>query len=173
MKLLKKLFNILSALVYIIIVMYLLTAAPMLLGYRPVMVLSGSMEPAYHVGSILYYKGTEFEDIKEGDVITFQAGEDTLVTHRDTAKDEADKTFITKGDANDTEDGSPVKYSQVAGVASPRSIPFAGYFIDWGKKPVVIAGMAGVIIISVILDSLFPEKKRKKERTENHEEEQD
>ena len=106
-------------------------------------------------------------------MITFQAGEDTLVTHRVTAKDEADKTFITKGDANDTEDGSPVKYSQVAGVASPRSIPFAGYFIDAGKKPVVIAGMAGVIIISVILDSLFPEKKRKKERTENHEEEQD
>ena len=54
MNVLKQLFNILSWPVYLCIAGYLLIAAPMLAGYRPVVVLSGSMEPAFPVGSVIY-----------------------------------------------------------------------------------------------------------------------
>ena len=56
MRLIKGFVNILTWIVYACIACYLLIAAPMLAGYHPVVVLSGSMEPTYHVGSIIYYK---------------------------------------------------------------------------------------------------------------------
>ena len=71
MKILKNLFNILSWIVYIAIFCYILIVAPMVAGYKPVVVLSGSMEPTYHVGSVIYYKSTSFADIQEGDAVTF------------------------------------------------------------------------------------------------------
>ena len=75
MRLLKHIFSVLSWIVFAVIIAYVLIAAPMVAGYKPVVVLSGSMEPAYHVGSVIYYKSTPFEQIKEGDAITFKAGE--------------------------------------------------------------------------------------------------
>ena len=109
MNVLKQLFNILSWPVYLCIAGYLLIAAPMLAGYRPVVVLSGSMEPAFPVGSVIYYKAASFEQIQEGDPITFHAGEDgSLVTHRVVEKQELSRDFITRGDANETADPNPV-----------------------------------------------------------------
>ena len=98
MNVLKQLFNILSWPVYLCIAGYLLIAAPMLAGYRPVVVLSGSMEPTFPVGSVIYYKAASFEQIQEGDPITFHAGEDgSLVTHRVVEKQELSSDFITQG----------------------------------------------------------------------------
>lgn len=175
MKLIKTLFNLLSYIVYIVIAAYLLLVAPILLGWRPVMVLSGSMEPTYHVGSVIYYKETAFDDIQTGDAITFHAGEDSLVTHRVIKKNEIERTFETQGDANETPDSNPVPYDDVAGKASEITIPYAGYFINYGKQIPVIVTMAGIIILSVVLDSLFPDEKKKgkQERAKKNEEKQE
>ena len=153
MKYLKRLFNILSWPVYICIVAYLLISAPLLLGYKPVVVLSGSMEPAYHVGSILYYKSAPFDQIAEGDVITFHTGENSLVTHRVAEKQEISRAFVTKGDANNTADPNPVSYDAVAGKALRFSIPYAGYFVTAGKKPIAIGIMAVILILGMLLDN--------------------
>ena len=171
MRLLKHIFSVLSWIVFAVIIAYVLIAAPMVAGYKPVVVLSGSMEPAYNVGSVIYYKSTPFEQIKEGDAITFKAGEDALVTHRVTTKNEISRTFVTKGDANPSEDANPVDAANVIGRASELSIPYAGYFISYGKQLPVIIAMAAVIIISIILDSLYPKKKRETERAEQENEE--
>ena len=168
MRLIKGLVNILSWAVYACIACYLLIAAPMLAGYRPVVVLSGSMEPTYHVGSVIYYKEAPFADINVGDAITFRAGEDGMVTHRVTQKSELSQNFTTKGDANLSEDPNPVDYSDVMGKVWKVSIPYAGYFVNYGKNVTVIAVMAAVIIINIVLDMIFPdkEKKKKSEQTE-------
>ena len=149
MRLIKGLVNILSWAVYACIACYLLIAAPMLAGYRPVVVLSGSMEPTYHVGSVIYYKEAPFADINVGDAITFRAGEDGMVTHRVTQKSELSQNFTTKGDANLSEDPNPVDYSDVMGKVWKVSIPYAGYFVNYGKNVTVIAVMAAVIIINI------------------------
>ena len=166
MKILKNLFNILSWIVYIAIFCYILIVAPMVAGYKPVVVLSGSMEPTYHVGSVIYYKSTSFADIQEGDAVTFKAGDHALVTHRVVKRNDLSATFVTKGDANSTEDANPVEFSDIVGKASKLTIPYAGYFISLGKNIPVIVVMAAIIVISVLLDSLFPKKKREKERAE-------
>ncbi len=169
MKLIKGLVNILSWAVYACIACYLLIAAPMLAGYHPVVVLSGSMEPTYHVGSVIYYKQASFADINVGDAITFRAGEDGMVTHRVTQKSELSQNLTTKGDANLSEDPNPVDYSDVMGKVWKVSIPYAGYFVNYGKNVTVIAVMAAVIIINIVLDMIFPdkEKKKKSEQTDD------
>lgn len=160
MKYIKQLFNILSWPVYICIIAYLMIAAPFLAGYRPVVVLSGSMEPTYHVGSIVYYKETPFERIEEGDAITFQAGSDgALVTHRVVEKQAISQTFVTQGDANDGPDPNPVSYNQVVGKTAKWTVPYAGYFITFGKQPVVIGIMAAILIIGMVLDNVKTERK--------------
>lgn len=171
MKIIKGIFNILSWAVYACIICYLLIASPMVAGYRPVVVLSGSMEPTYHVGSVIYYKHADFADINVGDAITFRAGEASMVTHRVTQKGELSGTFTTKGDANMSEDPNPVDYSQVLGKVLKFSIPMAGFFVGYSKNFMVIGLMAAVIIINILLDSLFPTKKKGEERTENRDEE--
>ena len=60
-----------------------LLAGIRIVGFTPYAVLSGSMEPAFHVGSLIYVKSVDPEDIKVGDAITFRlSGEDTAATHR-------------------------------------------------------------------------------------------
>ena len=162
MKLIKGLFIILSWAVYACIACYLLIAAPMLAGYHPVVVLSGSMEPTFHVGSVIYYKEAEFADINVGDAITFRAGEDGMVTHRVTEKSELSQTFTTKGDANLSEDPNPVEYSDVLGKVWKINIPYAGYFVNYSKNITTIAVMAAIIIINIVLDMIFPDKEKKK-----------
>lgn len=155
------LFDILSWPVYICIAAYLLIAAPLAAGFRPVVVLSGSMEPTYHVGSIIYYKAASFDRIEIGDPITFRAGEGgSLVTHRVVERQEISQEFITKGDANNTADPNPVSYSSVVGKAAAVSIPLAGYFVTYGKKPAVIAVMAVILVIGMILDNVKPDGRK-------------
>ncbi len=159
MRYLKLLLNILCWPVYLCIAFYLLIAAPMVLGYRPVVVLSGSMEPTYHVGSIIYYKQTPFEDIDVGDPITYQAGEDSLVTHRVTQKMEISREFITQGDANNTEDPNPVSYDRVVGRAAKISLPYMGVLVNYGRRPAVIGVMVVILALGFLADQL-PDRKK-------------
>lgn len=66
-------------------------------------VASGSMEPEYKVGSLVFAKKAEPENIRPGDCITYTFGSST-VTHRVVAVDYEQRTCITKGDANEKED---------------------------------------------------------------------
>ena len=84
MKFVRNLINLISTLM--IIVLLILTALLVgvrVVGLTPYAVLSGSMEPAYHVGSLIYVKKTDPAAITVGTPITFVVNEDLLVaTHR-------------------------------------------------------------------------------------------
>ena len=60
MKIFKKVVSYLSILCYVVIIALVLILAPMVVGYKPVVVLSGSMEPTYPVGSLIYYKAASY-----------------------------------------------------------------------------------------------------------------
>lgn len=160
MKLIRVILNILSWPVYLCIAAGLLIAVPMVAGYRPVVVLSGSMEPTYHVGSIIYYKEASFEQIAEGDPITFHAGDGgSLVTHRVVEKSEVTRQFVTQGDANGSVDPNPVSYDHVAGKTSKLTIPWAGYLVSKIRQPAVIGILVAILALGMICDNLAPEKK--------------
>lgn len=91
-------------------------ALPRFFGYQPEVVISGSMEPAIPAGALIFIKRADFQDLTVGDVITYRlkAGE-TRVTHRIIEKNTGSRSFVTKGDANDTADGAAVDYARVEG----------------------------------------------------------
>ena len=126
-KTLKKILNVISTiLVAIVVVLALLLVGARFIGLNVYSVLSGSMEPTYHVGSLIYVKDVDTDELKAGDVITYMLDEDTIVTHRivDVIPDETDPSIIrfqTKGDANDSVDGSLVHYKNVIGILNPET----------------------------------------------------
>lgn len=165
MKILNQIFKLLSGIVIAAIVIYMAIAAPILLGYRPMAVLSGSMEPTYPVGSIIYYHQISFDELEAGDPVTFFAG-DSLVTHRIMKVDTLSRTITTKGDHNKTQDPVPVEEANIAGKATNFAIPFAGFFVTYSKNPIAISGMAVIILLSYLLEELVSEQKEGNKKNE-------
>lgn len=137
----KTLWNVFTTLmVTAVVVLAILLAGVRLVGLQVFTVLSGSMEPTYHVGSLIYVK--EAEDpraLPDGTVITYMISEDTVVTHRivTAVPDEDDPTVIryrTKGDANDAEDGTMVHYKNIIGTPV-FTIPKLGYLASYIQNP--------------------------------------
>ena len=163
----KKTANILSTLAVILaLVLVLLLMAPRVFGMHVFTVLSGSMEPSYPVGSLIYVKSVDPFQLKEGDVITFLLDEDTVATHRivDIVPDDEEDSVIrfrTKGDANDAEDGSLVHCRNVVGTPI-FTIPKLGFFADYIQHPpgmyIAISAAAIVLLILLLPDLLFREK---------------
>ena len=92
-----------------------------LTGFHLFNVASGSMTPTYPVNSLVIVRDVDPKTIETGDVITFVMNEDgMLVTHRVVAVDANEKTFRTKGDANNVEDAEPVIWGNVVGKSSVR-----------------------------------------------------
>ncbi len=170
MKTLKHITNFLSIIVYVCIIGFLAIAAPLVLGYHPVVVLSGSMEPTYHVGSVIYYKAAPFDQINVGDPITFVGAEGgVMVTHRVVEKDESAMAFGTEGDANDGRDPGMVPYANVVGKAGKISIPYGGYFVNYGKQPFVIGIMVVILLAGTIVDHLAKDEDDKKKEKKQEE----
>ncbi len=148
----KRVCNILSTiLLLVLLALACLLFVPNLLGYQSFAIVSGSMEPAYPVGSIVYAKEAPFNELKEGDVISYSLSGDTKVTHRIVAIDEEKQQFTTKGDANNTDDGEPVSYKNVIGKVA-FSVPYLGYLSQYIRTPLGIAIGCGVIFIMIILN---------------------
>ncbi len=72
-----------------------------LFGYKPVLVLTGSMEPTMKVNGVAIVKKATFDEVKEDDILMYQIG-DKMITHRIIEK--TDKGIVTKGDNNNSED---------------------------------------------------------------------
>lgn len=151
MKLITGTVRALAYLAYAVIIAALLVAAPILLGYRPVVVLSGSMAPAYPVGSIIYYKQASFESLGEGDAITFAIGERSLATHRIVSVNQQAKTFVTKGDANPAQDAEPVPYDRVRGRATRFALPYVGYATGYLRHWYAVGGIALILLLDMLL----------------------
>lgn len=81
-------------------------------GYRPVVILSGSMEETIRTGAVVLVKQTK--EIAPEDILFFITKDQIPVIHRCIHKNE-DGSLITKGDANDEVDFEPVTSSQIQG----------------------------------------------------------
>lgn len=100
---------------------------PRLMGMQPYAIVSGSMEPAYPTGSLVYAQPVAGEDLRLGDVAAFWRDQDVIV-HRVDSVEPAEKEFVAKGDANDDVDLRPVSFRDVIGRVV-FSIPYVGYFL--------------------------------------------
>ena len=168
---LRKIWNTISnILVALVVILALLLVGARIVGLQVFTVLSGSMEPTYHTGSLIYVKKTDPYTIQEGQPITFMLDENTVATHRvvGIVPDEEDPTVIrfrTKGDANEAEDGSLVHYKNVIGTPI-FSIPYLGYVANYIQHPpgMYIAISAGaVLLLLVFIPDIFADEDDKNE----------
>ena len=167
-KTVKKIWNWLTTvLVVLVVILAILLVGARLVGLQVFTVLSGSMEPTYHVGSLIYVKKVDPFQLKSGDVITFMLDEDTVATHRvvEVVPDEEDASVIrfrTKGDANEAEDGSLVHYRNVIGTPV-FTIPKLGYLANYIQHPpgTYVAISAGaILLLLVFIPDLFSDDKK-------------
>lgn len=167
----KKIWNVVSSiLVALVVLLALLLVGARVVGLQVFVVLSGSMEPTYHTGSLIYVKKVDPYTIQEGQPITFMMNETTVATHRvvGIVPDEEDPTVIrfrTKGDANDAEDGGLVHYKNVIG-RPVFSIPYLGYVAEYIQHPpgMYIAISAGaILLLLVFIPDIFADDKDKKQ----------
>lgn len=118
---------------------------PRLFNVEPKIVLSGSMYPTYNAGAVVFVDENKTSP-EIGDIIAYSTGE-AIITHR-VVGTESDGAYITKGDANDSEDLSPVSKDQVVGTII-FWIPWLGYGISFATS------RKGIIIIATILVVYF------------------
>ncbi len=136
------------------LILALLLAGVRLLGLSPYAVISGSMAPAYPVGSLIYVAPAVFEDVRVGDPITFRLnGGASVATHRVVKIDESKMAFYTKGDANESADGTPVMADDLIG-RPVCCIPVLGYIAGFVSAPAGIAAAVGAAAIYLVLSAI-------------------
>ena len=99
---------------------------------KPLIVLTDSMEPTIKSGDLILIREVDFDDVEEGDIISYFESETqrtTTVTHRviEIIYDENGNKleFVTQGDANNIEDSDHVTRGKLIGVYKTR-IPVLG-----------------------------------------------
>ena len=139
---------------------------PDFFGIKPLVVLSGSMEPEIREGDLAISKTVDPASLKVGDIISFKEGS-AIVTHRIvqlTTKD-GQPAFVTKGDANNVHDGNAITYSQVEGIYV-FSIGKIGYLAMFMQTPVGMLVFVGVPVCGfIIYDVVRRRLADKKEKT--------
>lgn len=90
---------------------------PSFFGWKPFIVLSGSMETEIYAGDVAVVKEEDTMNLKKGDIIAFKSG-DIIITHRiyDIIQEDGETKYITKGDNNNAEDNGYVLPEQIEGV---------------------------------------------------------
>ena len=172
---LKKVWNVVSGIIVAVVVLLAVALVGVrLVGLKPFAVLSGSMEPAYHVGSLIYVKSVDYKQLQVGDDITYMLDEDTVVTHRiiEVLVDEQDPNvlrYFTQGIANDVPDAVSVHYKNILGKPI-FSIPYLGYVSNYIQNPpgmyVAIAAGAFLILLVFLPDLFADDKKDDKKKKE-------
>ena len=153
----RKIWNVVySVIVAVVVLLAVAFVGVRVVGLQPFTVLSGSMEPTYHTGSLIYVKSVEPQDVHVGDPITFVLNEDLVVaTHRVIEIDAENERFYTKGDANESADGSPVHFNNLIGVPV-FTIPLLGYVANSVTNPpgmyIALAGVAVLLLLTFVPD---------------------
>lgn len=153
-----------GVLVSLVVLLAIALVGVRLVGLQPYVVLSGSMYPTYDVGSLIYVKSVDYRDLKAGDPITYMVSSDTVVTHRivEVVPDDTEPDtlwYVTKGDANATEDGAPVHYLNVIG-KPVFAIPYLGYLSSYIQSPpglYVALSLCAVLLVT----AFWPTPKKK------------
>lgn len=176
---LKKMLNSLTTIIVVmVVILAIMLVGVRLFGLQVFSVLSGSMEPEYPVGSLIYVKKVDYKELKVGDPITFLLDKDTVATHRiiEVLIDEEDPStirYFTQGDANGIPDAKSVHYKNIIGTPV-FMIPYMGYVSNYIQNPpgMYVAISAGaILLLLVFLPDLFSDDKGSKKKPTHEKEE--
>lgn len=164
-----------TSFVVLVVLLAIVLVGVRLFGLQVFTVLSGSMEPQYPVGSLIYVKEVDYKTLKPGDVVTCRLNDKTISTHRivEIVVDKEDPQiylFYTKGDANEEADRVPIPCTDIIGTPV-CTIPYLGYVAHYIQRPpgmyVAIAAGAALLLLVFLPDLLFPKDKKSDPTPEN------
>ncbi|WP_260852595.1 signal peptidase I [Curtobacterium pusillum] len=129
-----------------------LIVVPKATGSTPLTVLTQSMDPTLPPGTLLVVRPTPVDDIRIGDVVTYQitSGQPAVISHRVVSvasSSDGSRTFRLKGDNNALADPAPVTAAQVRGVVwySLPDIGLVNQLVN-GSRTWLIPAIAGVLL---------------------------
>lgn len=154
-KLYKILYYLFFAAALVIVLVLLSSALPIPGGVKAFVVQSGSMEPSIKTGAVIVVKPQAA--YQAGDVITFGPYSKTKppTTHRivEVKEENGLPLYVTKGDANKTEDMSEVRSRNVLGRVIVN-VPYVGYLVAAAKQPVGFAVLVILPALIIVWDEL-------------------
>lgn len=140
-------------------------------GMFPMIILSDSMYPEFEYGDLIVCKSTDPESVKVGDIICFYDPEGngtTTVTHRVTeitTDDNGGLAWVTKGDANNSEDAALVPSTDLVGIYSTHfnGLGNVAMFMQTTKGLMicVVCPIILLILYDVIRRRLYDRAKKK------------
>jgi len=160
--------NLSTGLVLVAVVLAFFIAGIRVFGVQVFGVLTGSMEPAFPTGSLIYVKDVDAADLRVNDVITFSISPNVIATHRivEVVPDESNPSIVryrTKGDANRDVDASLVSAGNIIGKAM-FAIPGLGYLANYIQEPpgIYVAILVCGLMIAFVFYADSLENKQKK-----------
>lgn len=104
---------------------------PVMFGLSPIVVRTGSMQPAVMPGDVILVQHVAAAQVRVGQVVLADdpSHPGWMLSHRVIRRND-DGTLTTRGDANQAADSSPVQVSQVRGIARLR-VPLIGLPAVW------------------------------------------
>lgn len=146
---------------------------PSFMGWKPFIVLSGSMETEIKTGDIVVVKEVPIEDVKLNDVIAFKE-DGIVITHRivEIKEDNGVKKYITKGDNNNVKDSGFVLKEQIEGVYQFR-IEGLGNLAMFIQTPIGMLVCLSIPLGILLLIQISDNKKIQKEQREKYRKEKD
>lgn len=135
---------------------------PSFFGWKPFIVLSGSMETEIYAGDVAVVKEADTASLKKGDIIAFKSGE-IVITHRiyDIIQEEGETRYITKGDNNNAEDNGYVLPEQIEGVYQFK-ISRLGNLAMFIQTPIGMIVCLSVPFIILVLVQIIDSKRNQK-----------
>ena len=158
----------------VIVLLFLFSAniLPLFSGYKAYTVKSGSMEPAVMTGSLAYVDtDVKSDDIQTGDIIAFNTASGDTVTHRVTEINSTEKNWITRGDANENADFTPVPFDSLTG-RTEFSVPYLGYVMQFISETRGKIILAGIFMIQLLVSMIIKNDDTEEKKNEYHEQNQ-
>jgi signal peptidase len=140
---------------------------PAIAGHKIYIVMSGSMEPAVQVGSIVVVRPLPAEEILPEDIITFRSDHSPNVTTHRVHHLESEKglLFHTKGDANEVLDPLPVPARLLVGKVV-LTVPYLGYLFAYTRTReglMVLLGLAALIVAGELVHTCVVAKRQRQQ----------
>lgn len=128
-------------------------AAGVVFGIRPVVITSGSMEPAIGTGDLALTRPVPAGDIEVGDVVTVPTSTGARVTHRVVSTEPRDGVVLLRlqGDANESPDAEDHLVARVDRVVA--QVPAVGYVLSAARSPLGIfaMGVGAALLIAFVI----------------------
>lgn len=120
------------------------------MGYKPFIVMSGSMETTINIGDLVIVKKVNSSSIHIGDIIAFKNG-NIVISHRvkEVINDSGIYKFKIKGDNNNVADDFIVSSDAIEGIFVNK-IPGLGSILLFLGKPI---GLLMVILVIIIVST--------------------